>query len=351
MHTIVTNDVNDALYQGITYLLRDGITESSRNGPVLVAPGPVVTEYTSPRWRVLYSPTRDANPFFHFMEALWMLSGSNDIAFVKYFAKNMSLFSDDGVTAWGAYGWRWRRFFGWDQLEAVVKELRRDPVSRRCVLAMWSAADLGFHSSDFKPNDFQVALSGGKDVPCNTHIYFDARGGRLNMTVCNRSNDIIWGAYGANVVHMSFLQEYMSMRVGLPIGVYRQLSNNYHVYTDVFSREKLKMIAQESDTLGRLPAPGPAIEPGFDDDLSLFMTWARACINNTHGMKLPVWKTALFETVAEPMFLVWRLRKMMKEDHVDVSLDGHTVVGELERITAPDWKRACWEWIERRRHA
>jgi thymidylate synthase len=360
MYTIVTSDVNDALYKGITYLLREGVVERSRNGPVLVAPGPVVTEYTRPRWRVLYSPTRDANPVFHFMESLWMLSGSNDIAFVKYFAKNMSLFSDDGITAWGAYGWRWRKFFGWDQLEAIVEELKRTPASRRCVLAMWNAMSQLYGSTEETQDvewtdtaiseDFHVATHGGKDVPCNTHVYFDARGGRINMTVCNRSNDIIWGCYGANAVHMSFLQEYTAMRVGLPIGVYRQFSNNYHVYTDVFSRAKLKMIAQESDTLGRLPALGPAIEHGFDNDLSLFMTWARACINNTHGMKIPVWKTALFKTVAEPMFLVWRMRKMMKEGHADASLDGRTVAGELERIAAPDWKRACAEWIERRRH-
>ena len=110
-YVITTNDVNDALCHGITYLLREGVEEPSRNGPVLVAPGPVITEYTTPRSRVLYSPTRDANPFFHFMESLWILAGSNDVAFVEYFAKNMRAYSDDGVTSWGAYGWRWRSFW------------------------------------------------------------------------------------------------------------------------------------------------------------------------------------------------------------------------------------------------
>ena len=358
MYTITTYDVNDALYKGITHLLREGVEEPSRNGPVLVSPGPVVTEYLTPRSRVLYSPTRDANPFFHFMEALWMLSGSNDVSFVKYFAKNMSLFSDDGVTAWGAYGWRWRWFFGWDQLKAVVKELQQNPASRRCVLAMWNAwpqagdydqnREMNRDNVDLHDYDLHVATHGGLDVPCNTHIYVDVRGGVVNMTVCNRSNDIIWGAYGANAVHMSMVLEYLAMRVGAPIGVYRQLSNNYHLYTNTFSRDKLEMIAQESDTAGRTPEPGPAIEPGFDRDLEEFMRWARAVIGNRHGMTIPTWRTALFKDVAEPMFMAWRLRKCALEGKTDISLAGRTVDGELARISAPDWSRACTEWVRRR---
>ena len=34
---------------------------------------------------------------------------------------------------------------------------------------------------------------------------------KLCMTVCNRSNDMLWGAYGANVVHMSMLQEFVAL--------------------------------------------------------------------------------------------------------------------------------------------
>ena len=33
---------------------------------------PVATVYSHPRERVLLSPERDANPFFHFFEALWI---------------------------------------------------------------------------------------------------------------------------------------------------------------------------------------------------------------------------------------------------------------------------------------
>jgi thymidylate synthase len=366
MYSFKTDDVNAALQIGINYLLREGVEEQSRNGSVIVAPGPVLTEYVNPRRRVLFSPLRDANPFFHVMESLWILSGANDVEFVEYFAKQMRAYSDDGVTSWGAYGWRWRNFFGWDQLEAIIAELKKDPKSRRCVLTMWNAwpgagdydqnRTMNRDNPDLHDHDLQVATHGGLDVPCNTHVYLDCRGGKLNITVCNRSNDIIWGCYGANAVHFSFFHEYMAMRIGIPMGVYRQFSNNFHVYTDVFNREKLEQIALESDSLGKLPDMGPALEPGFDEDLSKFMTWARGLIRqpqppDTVGINdptpaaweaafnVPPMNTAFMETVAIPMFLTWTYRKWKDSYSMFTCLDG---------IEAPDWKRACNEWIERR---
>jgi hypothetical protein len=290
---------------------------------------------------------------------LWILSGSNDVGFTSYFAKNMLNYSDDGKTSWGAYGWRLRSFFGYDQIDAVIEELKTNSESRRCVLGMWNAADNPALPQWLKwcrnsSADMIVAINGGKDVPCNTQIYVDARGGRLNITVTNRSNDIIWGCYGANAVHFSFLQEYLAMRVGILAGVYRQFSNNFHCYLDKFSREKLKQIAQESDTLGKLPDTGPALEPGFDDDLALFMPWARALIRHesnvipSHGsaepgaleLEIPTLKTRFMADVAVPMFLAWYYRKQHDEFSMNVCLDG---------IDAPDWQRACQEWVDRRK--
>jgi hypothetical protein len=292
------------------------------------------------------------------MEALWILSGSNDVMFVEYFAKQMWAYSDDGTTSWGAYGWRWRRFFGWDQLEGIIAELKANPASRRCVLAMWNAAGRNAREEPWitkegvvpgDAHDFYVATHGGLDVPCNTHIYFDARGGRLNMTVCNRSNDAIWGCYGANAVHMSFLLEYMAMRIELPMGVYRQFSNNFHAYLDVFSREKLQSIADECAELldgPPLPVTGPAIEPGFDEDLKWFMPWARKHIAHIpegfswpKAPKVPM-KTAFFAGVVVPMFIAWNYHK----ERLPVQ-----ALTEASKIAAPDWRRACTEWLLRRK--
>jgi len=214
-YLINARNVNDALFMGLRHLRNHGIVAESRNGKVRVAPGPVLTEYARPMERVLSWGKRDANPFFHLMEALWMLAGRNDVDFVAEFAKQMREYSDDGQRLNGAYGFRWRRHFGFDQLEHLVHMLRKEPTTRRAVLQIYDP-----HSdSEFS-----------KDIPCNTVVYFDIVNDELNMTVCNRSNDIVWGCYGANAVHFSMLQEFMAAHIGVDVGRYRQFSNNFHIY-------------------------------------------------------------------------------------------------------------------------
>lgn len=241
MRIIYSKSPNQALHEGLYHLSFHGISQDSRNGRVIVSSEPVVTIHTDPTARVLASAKRDANPFFHLFEALWMLAGRNDVQVPKTFIGKFGQYSDDGTTLNGAYGFRWRRHFGYDQLEVIIEQLRHDPTTRRAVLQMWDASmETG---DDIVFGDLERAARGSKDVPCNTACYFDAIDGRLNMTVLCRSNDVIWGAYGANVVHFSVLLEYMALRTGLPIGVMRQFSNNYHVYESTLAHGEFRSYA------------------------------------------------------------------------------------------------------------
>jgi hypothetical protein len=342
MHTINIENVNVAVDHGLHYLLAYGIEEKSRNGSVLVAPGPVVTVYNNPRQRVLFSPLRDANPYFHLMESLWMLSGRNDIKFPVQFNKRFAEYSDDGKTSWGAYGWRWREFFGYDQLDLIIKELIENPQSRRCVLSMWNGADMWLGESlNDDPlegrSDLYVATNGGKDVPCNTHAYFDLRNGKLNMTVCNRSNDAVWGAYGANAVHFSILQEYIAEQVGVPMGVYRQISNNFHAYLDVYSREKLAAIADDAgktnlySTWPTLTTPYPlsSNDENWVMDLELFL-------DKGH---IDYARKTFFSQIAGPMHAAWFARKVGREE---------SAMELLSTMPNCDWRFAAMEWAKRR---
>ena len=74
MKVIDTRNVNTALRWALPELLKEGVEEPSRNGLVLVMPTPVTTVYQRPQERVVFSPERNANPFFHLMESLWMLA-------------------------------------------------------------------------------------------------------------------------------------------------------------------------------------------------------------------------------------------------------------------------------------
>lgn len=235
MKVIEASNVNIAYAKALSYMNDFGIKRESRAGEVLVVPEPVTTHYRNPRERVLFSTQRDANPFFHLFEALWMLTGANDVQLPKYFVKRMENFSDDGEVFHGAYGHRWRHFpvddligdeVTADQLDQIVWMLQKNPDDRRVILQIWDAArDLGTDSAD---------------IPCNDMVKFELAPGvnpnvlQLNMVVFNRSNDIIWGCYGANAVQFSVLQEYLASRLGVPVGWYEQVSTNWHAYLNVW---------------------------------------------------------------------------------------------------------------------
>jgi len=317
MHIINAKNVNHALSDGLWYLATAGIREESRNGAVIVAPGPVVTVYARPQERVLFNAERNANPFFHLMEALWMLAGRNDLAWPVKFNSRFAAYSDDGQSVNGAYGARWRKWFEYDQINALIMLLKRDPETRRAVLTMWSPVhDLGSKS---------------KDIPCNTQAYFDLRGGVLNMTVCCRSNDIIWGAYGANAVHFSILQEFIATGVGVPMGVYRQISNNYHMYPEHYNIDNLRLREIEDYYQHLSIAPKSLISTDVEtwmSDLQQFMGFQR-CV--------ATYEDPFFSGTAVPMYTAWIDRKNGRGSGLDIAQD----------IAAPDWQLACVQWIKR----
>jgi len=361
MLVINARSVSEALSGGLHAIRVHGIAKPSRVGDVLVMPRPVMTEYSDPTNRVLLSPMRDANPFFHVMETLWMLAGHNDLPWLVRFNKRFASYSDDGgQTQPGAYGFRWRNHFGHDQLQDLILELKHNPDTRRCVLAMWDGGARASWAGDIaydwqrQEGDFFNAVAGSADVPCNTHAYFDTIDGRLNMTVCCRSNDIIWGAYGANAVHFSFLLEYISGMTGIPMGVYRQFSNNYHLYTNVIPREELMPLSRnvlahdpylapigmgalrmelKSPSLRKVPLiTAPEV---FDVDLFKFM----ADSSMPALIDIGDYYEPFFRNVAVPMF---NAHAFYRDKNYKAAID------VAEQIRAEDWRMACVQWLERR---
>jgi hypothetical protein len=329
-HVIHARNVNDALIKGLDHLMGAGNFNNSRNGRVLVAPGPVITEYSHPNQRVLFSPLRDANPFFHFMESMWMLAGRDDVKFPASYAANIASFSDNGIALHGAYGTRWRVRMGFDQLDTIIAELRSNPESRRCVLQMWDA-------NKRWSNDLEVACTGGKDVPCNTQAYFDTLNGVLNMTVTCRSNDAVWGCYGANAVHFSMLHEYIASMSGLPQGVYRQFSNNFHIYYD--RPDVQRLIADDASALRAEPAV-----PYYEDMMLPMLVasesdlWHTDMRNFFAGVRMP-FRTVFWRHGVEPIAHAHKLFKQGDFEGAYIAIDD---------CAALDWRDACRSWLDRR---
>ncbi len=309
MHVIDARNVAEALPLGIEYLTEHGRNEPSRAGRVLVAPVPVTTAYAKPNERVLLSASRDANPFFHLAESLWMLAGRNDSAYLNQFVKTFGArFAEPTGVVHGAYGYRWRHQFSMDQLQTVVRVLKADPASRQAVITMWDP------NSDL---DKPVL----KDRPCNTHIYLRINAGQLDMTVCCRSNDILWGAYGANAVHFSILQEYLAAHLEIPLGTYYQISNNYHVYLDELMKKQGKLI----DYRHYPTEPLVTDIESFDEEVVMLMEG---------------WKPRRNRFLAETAY--WMLEAYM------VRKVPRDVMECLQQVAAQDWRVAGQEWIARR---
>jgi len=214
-------DINEIFPEAIKLMNMFGGKRPSRNGDTLEI-GPVITNYMRPHRRVLFHQTRNANPFFHLFESLWMLAGRDDAQSLNYFINDFGArYSDDGTKIRGsAYGVRWRSWFHHDQLQRVIAALKANPDDRRQVITQWD------------PVSDVAVIGDSKDVPCNLMCLPYIRHGRLDLTVFCRSNDILFGCYGGNAVHFSFLLEYLAEQIGVKMGSYTQISNSWHVYLD-----------------------------------------------------------------------------------------------------------------------
>lgn len=332
MIVIRARNVQQILPEALHQLERRGVDRESRNGPVKVFPEPATSVYERPCERVMFWPDRDCNPFFHLMESLWMLAGRNDVEFVTRYVKTMANFSDDGKTFHGAYGHRWINYFGFNQLDEIIKALAANPDDRRCVLQIWDAlADLGQQ---------------GKDFPCNIGAHFQVtHEGSLDMTVFNRSNDVVWGAYGANAVHFSMLHEYVASRLQRPVGVYRQVSDNLHAYHDTLAKVA-HLSAEVADPLGCKVVPDPyatgqvrpfplmTVDPArWHEDLQQFFRNPYSAFNDP-----------FFNSVVKPMQAAhdeYRLRT--GEGRYDAA------IAAMRDVAASDWRKAGEEWLQRRK--
>lgn len=341
MLVIDSRNVHEALPEGVRAIeegLKHGtvVRQDSRNGPVFRAATPVTTRYRRPAERVIFHSERDANPFFHFMEGLWMLAGRNDVEWISQFNKSFAQFSDDGETFHGAYGARWRQHWeillqdkdSWqmdtiDQIETAVNLLKTNNLDRRVVIQMW---------------DPRVDLAReGKDFPCNLTICVSVSvHGCLDMMVTCRSNDIVWGAYGANAVHMSMLQEYMAAAVGVPIGEYWQVSYNWHAYEETYQRVRPLSYAENRPNPYRHFNPFSMVNTDlrkWNEDLHVFI----------ENGPIVGFRDAFFRRVATPIYHAWKA----KEDKDDKNR-WEKAYEIMEQCSAPDWKIACQEWIARR---
>jgi len=151
-------------------------------------------------------------------EQIWFISGARKPeVFLREFTKIWDDFTNPGDVVTVAYGYRWRRHFGRDQLGMLVDLLEKDPSSRHGVVVTWDPSGDGLGGAN-KAN-----------VPCPYTFTVNIMGGRLNLMNVVRSNDVILGL-PHDVAGFCLLQLILAQRLGVRPGVYTHTIANAHVY-------------------------------------------------------------------------------------------------------------------------
>jgi len=172
-----------------------------------------------PGQRYCLSAVRKHNIVFCYAEALWYLSGNNDLDFVAHYAPSIVKYSADGKTLPGTgYGKRLMSFgeSNMDQIERAIDILQNDdPDSKRVFLQIFDASE-NIYSDNI-------------DVSCTIGLQLLLRSGRLHMVGMMRANDAYVGLL-SDVFSFTFIQEYIASRLGCGMGSYHHMVGSIHAY-------------------------------------------------------------------------------------------------------------------------
>jgi len=190
-------------------------------------------------------------------EQVWFISGSRKPEdFLREFTKIWDDFTNPGDVVTVAYGYRWRKHFGRDQLGKLIELLENEPSSRQGVVITWDPATDG--------------LGGAvkKNVPCPYTFTVNIMGGRLNLHNIVRSNDMILG-FPHDVAGFALLQAILAQRLGVVPGVYSHSISNAHIY-DIHYEAAEELIKRRSDHKPvHLHLPNGAFERAEEKDPKL----------------------------------------------------------------------------------
>jgi thymidylate synthase len=197
---------------------------------------PAALEITNPQDRWVFSREPALSVAFALVEVIGIVNARRDSHYLNYFNPTLPRYAGKGPTFHGAYGYRLRSNFQFDQLKRAVDVLVSSPSSRQVVLQIWDA-QLDMPHSDGRPR--------AEDIPCNVCSMLKVRNGKLCWTQVMRSNDLFRGS-PYNFVQFTTLQEIISGWLDLALGPYVHVSDSLHIY--VRDADKAFAYSQQSDS-------------------------------------------------------------------------------------------------------
>lgn len=190
-------------------------------------------------------------------ELLWYLSGENHIRNLRKFTKIWDAWADEDGNLETAYGYYWRHFPSakkvdgkWevtetDQIQYVIDEIRRNPVSRRLVVSAW------------EPGNAEKS----KLPPCHYTFAFNVASGKLNCHLTQRSGDIALGI-PFNLAAYAMLTQIIAQETNLELGYFAHTIIDAHIYVAEkgSKMEKYDHLEGLKLQLTREPLPLPKLE-------------------------------------------------------------------------------------------
>ena len=166
-------------------------------------------------------------------EQVWFVAGGRKPAdFLRDFTKIWDSFTNPADVVTVAYGYRWRKQFGRDQLRLLVDLLKKDPSSRHGVVVTWDPGSDGLGGTQ------------RKNVPCPYSFTVNIIGGRLHFHNIVRSNDMVLG-FPSDVAGFALLQMVLAQKLGVKPGLYSHSISNAHMYDNQYEAVK-ELLAREN---------------------------------------------------------------------------------------------------------
>jgi thymidylate synthase len=167
-------------------------------------------------------------------EVVWMITGQKHLEFLRRYTKVWDEFAEDDGTVLAAYGHRWRNYFGRDQLIDLITHLHEEPSSRQAVVMMWDPAKDGLRAPK------------KKNVPCPFTWVGNIIGGKFNLHLVIRSNDMMLGN-PHDTAGFALLQAIIAQELGVEVGKLTISISHAHIYGTHYEQTE-ELLTRESHT-------------------------------------------------------------------------------------------------------
>jgi len=163
-------------------------------------------------------------------ELLWFLKGETNIKYLR----------NNGVSIWDEwanengdlgpiYGSQWRSWKGADgetvdQVSEVIREIKKNPDSRRLVVSAWNVSEIS-----------KMALA-----PCHAMFQFYVSDEKLSLQLYQRSADVFLGV-PFNIASYSLLLMMVAQVTELEVGDFVHSFGDIHIYKNHFEQVKVQL--------------------------------------------------------------------------------------------------------------